>query len=308
MIRCGSLKLPTPTQHTYKEELLLLSLPIPLLPLALISFTNTPTYMSSDGNNDLADEYTAGAVADSPIPLSQTNPIDTPVTVPIPIIDFVTLQPSLDPAATVFSPRPVTASSSASDVAAMFRQLRVHTPAPLTPDGQRVADQANDTFTISFSPAERRGRQTSSSVESGAAARSEAALGATTATTDQPRTDPYDSSADDDLRRCAQCGEQREYCHGHTPILPNPSLDLPRNPPRVTLSGSVPPDGVARFNLSREEATALAARLTTSLRQDYQNPTPVPPVRDYREEFARVVAESLGISTATAAEGLGLRS
>jgi hypothetical protein len=65
---------------------------------------------------------------------------------------------------------------------------------------------------------------------------------------------------------------------------------------------------VARFNLSREEATALAARLTTSLGQDGQNPTPVPPVRDYREEFARVVAESLGISTATAAEGLGLRS
>jgi hypothetical protein len=65
---------------------------------------------------------------------------------------------------------------------------------------------------------------------------------------------------------------------------------------------------VARFNLSREEATALAASLTTSLGQDDQDPTPIPPVRDYREEFARVVAESLGISTATAAEGLGLRS
>jgi hypothetical protein len=265
------------------------------------------TYMSSDGNNDLAHEYAAGAVADSPIPFSQTNPIDTPVTVPVPIIDFVTLQ-SLDPAAAVFSPRPVTASSSASDVAAMFRQLRVHTPAPLTPDSQRVADQANDTFIISFSPAERRGRQAGSSLESGAADRSEATLGTTAATTDQTRTDPYDSSADDDLRRCARCGEQREYCHGHTPIIPNPSLDLPPNPPRVTLSGSVPPNGVARFNLSREEATALAARLTTSLGQDNQDPTPVPPVRDYREEFARVVAESLGISTATAAEGLGLRS
>jgi hypothetical protein len=265
------------------------------------------TYMSSDGNNDLAHEYTAGAVADSPIPFSQTNPINTPVTVPVPIVDFTTLQP-LDPAATVFSPRPVTASSSASDVAAMFRQLRVHTPAPLTPDGQRVADQANDTFVISFSPAERRGRQAGSSLESGAADRSEAEVGTTTATTDRPRTDPYDSSADDDIRRCARCGEQREYCHGHTPIIPNPSLDLPPNPPRVTLSGSIPPDGVARFNLSREEATALAARLTTSLGQDDQNPTPIPPVRDYREEFARVVAESLGISTATAAEGLGLRS
>jgi hypothetical protein len=53
---------------------------------------------------------------------------------------------------------------------------------------------------------------------------------------------------------------------------------------------------------------ALAARLTTSLGQNDQDTAPVPPVCDYREEFARVVAESLGISTTTAAEGLGLRS
>jgi hypothetical protein len=78
--------------------------------------------MSSDGNNDLAHEYTAGAVADSPVPFSQTNPINTSVNVPVPIIDFTTLQ-SLDPAATVFSPRPVTASSSASDYA-LSRNLR----------------------------------------------------------------------------------------------------------------------------------------------------------------------------------------
>jgi hypothetical protein len=265
------------------------------------------TYMSSDGNNDFAHEYPAGAVADSPVPFSQTNPIDTPVTVPVPVIDFVTLQP-LDPAATVFSPRPVTASSSASDVAAMFRQLRVHTPAPLTPDGQRVADQANEMFTVSFTPAERRGSQANTGLELGTASRPEAAMGATTTTMHRSRSDPYDSSADDDLRRCARCGEQREYCHGHTPVVPNASLDLPPNPPRVTLSGSVPPNGVARFNLSRAEATALAARLTTSLRQDHQDATPVPPVCDYQEEFARVVTESLGISTATAAEGLGLRS
>jgi hypothetical protein len=263
--------------------------------------------MSSDGNNDLAYEYTAGAVADSPVPFSQTDPIDTPVIVPTPIVDFVTLQP-LDPAATVFSPRPVTASSSASDVAAMFRQLRVHTPAPLTPNRQRVADQANEMFAISFTPAERRGSQASAGLESGAAARSEETLGATTTTTHRSRSHSYDSSADDDLQCCARCGEQREYCHGHTPIVPNASLDLPPNPPRISLSGSVPPNGVARFNLSRAEATALAARLTTSLGQDHQDATPVLPIRDYREEFARVVAESLGISTATAAEGLGLCS
>jgi hypothetical protein len=260
------------------------SLQPPTTTLSQLLHTHAQSYMSSDGNDDLAYEYPAGAVADSPIPLLQEHPINTPVTVPVPIVDFVTLQP-LDPAATVFSPRPVTASSSASDVATMFRQLRVHTPAPLTPDGQRVADQANETFAISFTPAERRRRQASTGLESGTVARPEAAVGATTTTTDQPRTDPYDSSADDDLQRCARCGEQREYCHGHTPIIPNTSLDLPHNPPRVTLSGSVPPNGVARFNLSRAEATVLAARLTTSLGQDNQDATPVPPVRDYREEF-----------------------
>jgi hypothetical protein len=265
------------------------------------------SYMSSDSNNDLAHEYTAGAVADSPVPFSQEHPINTPVSVPIPIVDFTTMQP-LNAAAPVYSPRPVTASSSASDVATMFRQLRVHTPAPLTPDGQRVAVQANDTFVISFTPAKRRGSSAGAGLELGTVAGSEGALGATTTAPYRSRTNSYDSSADDDLRRCARCGEQREYCHGHTPIVPNASLDLPLNPPRISLSGSVLPNGVARFNLSRMEATPLAARLTTSLGEDNQDATLVPPVRDYREEFARVVAESLGISTATAAEGLGLCS
>jgi hypothetical protein len=78
--------------------------------------------MSSDGNNDLTYEYPAGAVADSPVPFSQENSINTPVTVPVPIVDFTTLQP-LNVEAPMFNPRPITASSSASDVAAMFRQL-----------------------------------------------------------------------------------------------------------------------------------------------------------------------------------------
>jgi hypothetical protein len=141
------------------------------------------TYMSSDGNNDLADEYPAGAVADSPIPHSQEFPINSPVHVPVPIsvVDFTTLQP-LTVDAPVFVPRPVTASSSASDVAAMFRQLRVHTPAPLTPDGQRAANQANEMFAVSFTPAERRGDQAGAELEQGAADRSEAIVGATPTT------------------------------------------------------------------------------------------------------------------------------
>jgi hypothetical protein len=265
------------------------------------------SYMSSDGHDDLAAEYPAGAVADSPVPFSQEYPVNTPVTVPIPIVDFTTMQP-LNAVAPVFSPRPVTASSSASDVATMFRQLRVHTPAPLTPDGQRAADQANDTFVISFTPAERRGDQTSSGVEPGAATGSEATVGAATTTPRRSGANSNGSATPSDLRRCARCGEQNQYCHGHTPFVPNPSLDLPLNPPRITMSGSVPPNGLARFNLSHAEATALAASLTSSLGEDHQDAALVPPARDYQEEFARVVAESLGISTATAAEGLGLRS
>jgi hypothetical protein len=52
---------------------------------------HTHSYMSSDGNNDFAYKYPIRAIADSPIPFSQTNTVDTPVAVPIPIVDFATL-------------------------------------------------------------------------------------------------------------------------------------------------------------------------------------------------------------------------
>jgi hypothetical protein len=265
------------------------------------------SFMSSDGNDDLAYEYPSGAIADSPIPLSQEYPVDTPVSVPIPIVDFTTMQP-LNAVTPVFSPRPVTASSSASDVATMFQQLRVHTPAPLTPDGQRAANQANEMFIVSFAPAERRGDQTSTSVESGAAGGPTTSVGASTTTAPQSRAHSYDSAANDDLRRCTRCGEQREYCHGHTPVIPNPSLNLPPNPPRITVSGSIPPNSVARFNLSHAQATALATRLVDSLEQDHQDTPAIPPAYDYREEFARIVVEGLGIAPHVAAEGLGIRN
>jgi hypothetical protein len=137
----------------------------------------TLSSMSSDGNNVLTYKYPARAVADSPIPLLQANTIDTPVTVPIPIVNFTTMQP-LNPITPVYSPRPVTASSSASDVATMFRGLCIHTPAPLTPDGQRAASQADEMFAISFTPAEGQGGQASLSLESGAVTGSAATLGA----------------------------------------------------------------------------------------------------------------------------------
>jgi hypothetical protein len=277
----------------------------PLPTLNHYLYQHASSYMSSDGNNDLADEYPAGAIADSPIPHSQEFPIDTPVRVqvPIPVIDFTTLQP-LTINAPVFVPRPVTASSSASDVAAMFRQLRVHTPAPLTPDGQRAADQAAETFAVSFTPAERRGDQASPELEQGTADRSEATVGAAQATPHRQRSDSNGSATAHDLRHCARCGEQNQYCHGHTPVIPNASLDLP---PRIPVRASVQPDGVARFNLNRAQATALASRLLDAL-EDHQDAAPIPPPYSGAEEFARIVAESLGIEHAVAAEGLGIRT
>jgi hypothetical protein len=73
------------------------------------------------------------------------------------------------------------------------------------------------------------------------------------------------------------------------------------------VSGSVPTDSVARFNLSHAQATALATHLVESLEQNHQDPPAVPPAYDYGEEFVRIIAEGLGIDPDTAAEGLGVR-
>jgi hypothetical protein len=101
----------------------------------------------------------------------------------------------------------------------MFRGLRVHTPAPLTPDSQRAARQTNEMFAVSFTPAKRRGSQASLSLEPGAAAQPEATLGAATTTAGRQQADSNGSATTSDLRQCARCGEQNQYCHGHTPIV-----------------------------------------------------------------------------------------
>jgi hypothetical protein len=200
-------KSSNPEAETHIRSSFVAKSPYPPAPTrSQLLYLHTSKYMSSDGNDELAFEHPARAVADSPIPFSQTNPVDTPVSVPVPIVDFTTLQP-LSTAAAVFSPRPVTVSSSASDVTAMFQQLRVHTPAPLTPDSQHVTSQANETFTVSFTPAERQGSQTGVGMESGTAGGSTATVGAAMTMTHRSRAASHDSSADDDLRHCARCGE-----------------------------------------------------------------------------------------------------
>jgi hypothetical protein len=65
---------------------------------------------------------------------------------------------------------------------------------------------------------------------------------------------------------------------------------------------------MARFNLSRAQATALATRLVNRLEQNHQDAAEVPPAYDYGEEFTQIVAEGLGIAPNIAAEGLGIRN
>jgi hypothetical protein len=278
----------------------------PTLTQSQLLYNHTASYMSSDGNNELAYEHPTGAIADSPIPFSQEYPINTPVTVhtPIPVINFTTLRP-LTTTAPTFIPRPVTASLSASDVAAMFRQLRVHTPAPLTPNGQHVADQAAEMFAVSFTPAKGRGNQASVGLEPGTTGGPEATLGAPSATPHISQAPSYDSATNNDLRCCARCGEQHQYCLGHTPVIPNPSLDLPPAQPRVPVSGPVPAHCMARVNLNRAQATVLAANLISAL-ENNEDSGALLPAYNY-EEITSILAEGLGLDQVILAEGLGLR-
>jgi hypothetical protein len=69
---------------------------------------------------------------------------------------------------------------------------------------------------------------------------------------------------------------------------------------------SVPANSVARFNLNRAQATALAARILDTL-ENNEDAAPVPLPYDYGREIANIVAEGLGIDPAVAAEGLGVR-
>jgi hypothetical protein len=152
-------------------------------------------YMSSDAGSNFAQEYPTGAITDSPIPFLQEHPIHSPV----PIVNFATMQ-SFNPSTTSFVPRPVTAQSLASDVAAMFRQLRVHTPTPLTPNGQRTAQQATEMFAISLTPAERGGNQAGTGLEPGTAAGPQEAVRATATTAHQQWANSNGSATTDDLR------------------------------------------------------------------------------------------------------------
>jgi hypothetical protein len=188
----------------------------------------------------------------------------------------------------------------------MFQGLRVHTPAPLTPDGQRAAEAAAETFAVSLTPARRGGNEAGLVVAQSTVTGPAETVGAATTSPNRSRSRTNVSPSPSDLRRCARCGEQNQYCHGHTPVIPNPSLDLPPVLPQFPVWGSVSANSVARFNLNRAQATALASSLIDSL-ENNQNPAEVPPPYQAAGEFTRALSDALGIDEATLAEGLGLR-
>jgi hypothetical protein len=73
------------------------------------------------------------------------------------------------------------------------------------------------------------------------------------------------------------------------------------------VSGSIPPNGVVRFNLSHAQAMVLAAHLIDCLEQDGQDTAEVPLPYDYGLKFAQIIANGLGIPPTIAAEGLGVQ-
>jgi hypothetical protein len=97
-----------------------------------------------------------------------------------------------------------------------------------------------------------------------------------------------------------------EYCHGHTPVIPNPSLDLLPAQPRVPVSRPVPAHRVARVNLNRTQATALATNLIRAL-ENNQDSNEVLPAYNYGEEIANILTEGLGLDQVVVAEGLGIQ-
>jgi hypothetical protein len=63
---------------------------------------------------------------------------------------------------------------------------------------------------------------------------------------------------------------------------------------------------MARFNLNRTQATALATQLLDAL-EDHEDTPSIPLPHDYGREITEIVVAGLGISPTVAAEGLGVR-
>jgi hypothetical protein len=119
----------------------------------------------------------------------------------------------------------------------MFQQLRVHTPAPLTPDGQCAADQAAEMFTLSLTPAGRGVNEAGSVVAPSAATGSEASLGATPTMLGLHRAASYDMTQPPTMISDTALGVENSAStvmgilpYSQTPRLTSPVTDL-QGPP-----------------------------------------------------------------------------
>jgi hypothetical protein len=244
-------------------------------------------YMSSDGDNDLAYEYPTGAYDDTTArdehlddthraivdaaanyTAGQLRRLTQPALLDEPFVP-------LDPSAAPFEPR--SPSPSAQSITNAFRQLSIHTPARLTPDGAAAAAiiEAHP-YEVSVPASAVVGNEDSESLASGAPRASPAAVRREESTTHHSGTRSRSTSVPDNTH-CPRCDGPREYCHGHSPI-DNPTLPVPAPPtPLPVPAPTLPTHRVATFNLNRAQAEALAARLATALQQDGQDPAEVPP-------------------------------
>jgi hypothetical protein len=69
-------------------------------------------------------------------------------------------------------------------------------------------------------------------------------------------------------------------------------LNLPPAQPQVPVQGAILAHCMARVNLNRVQATALASNLINALKND-QDPTVILPTYDYGREITRILTEGL---------------
>jgi hypothetical protein len=291
-------KQSNPDKRTHIRTLRYVNSPHPsIAPTSQLLIQHAHKYMSSNGDNDLAHEYPAGVYDDTAARDELLNDIQQA------IVDAATnytadqlrrfSQPALlnelfvplDPAATPFKPR--SPSPSAQSIANTFRQLSIHTPTQLTPDGAAVAEAVRThPYEVSVPASAVVGDEDGESLASGAPRTSSAAVRQEEPTTHRSGTRSRSTSVLDDTY-CPRCAGPREYCHGHSPDN-NPTLPIPAPPtPLPVPAPALPTHRVATFNLNRAQAEALAAQLATALQQDSQNPAEVPPPYPIQAEAAQ---------------------
>jgi hypothetical protein len=218
-------------------------------------------YMSSDGDNDLAHEYPAGAYDDTTardehlddlhqaiVDAATNYTADQLRRLRQPVLLNESFVP-LDPSAVPFEPR--SPSPSAQSIANAFRQLSIHTPARLTPDGAAAAAIiGTHPYEVSVPASAVVGDEDSESLASGAPRASPAAVRREESTTHHGGTRSRSTSVPDNTH-CPRCDGPREYCHGHSPI-DNPTLPVPAPPtPLPVPAPALPTHRVATFNLNR---------------------------------------------------------